>query len=54
MNNQQNSQKNTNSGKQKIGEVNHLLPKLTNDEIDLEIDMSRDAEITAEKPPHHS
>jgi uncharacterized membrane protein YjjP (DUF1212 family) len=54
MNNQQNSQKNINSGKQKIGEVDHLLPKLTNDEIDLEIDMNRDAEITAEKPPHHS
>jgi uncharacterized membrane protein YjjP (DUF1212 family) len=54
MNNQQNSKKYTNLEKQKIGEVNHLLPKLTKDEIDLEIDVNRDAEITAEKPPHHS
>jgi hypothetical protein len=30
-----------------------LLPKITSDEIDLEIDVNRDAEITAEKPPHH-
>lgn len=38
----------------KAGEVNHeLLPKITNDEIDLEIDLYRDDEITRDKPPHH-
>ena len=38
----------------KAGEVNHeLLPKVTSDEIDLEIDLHRDAEIARDKPPHH-
>ena len=38
----------------KAGEVNHeLLPKITNDEIDLEIDHYRDDEIVRDKPPHH-
>lgn len=38
----------------KAGEVNHeLLPKITNDEIDLEIDLYRDDEISRDKPPHH-
>jgi hypothetical protein len=37
------------------GEVNHeLLPRVTNDEIDLEIDEKRDEEIAGDKPPHHS
>ena len=37
------------------GEVNHpLLPKITNDEVDLEIDTRRDDEIKGDKPPHHS
>ena len=36
------------------GEVNHpLLPKTTNDEVDLEIDTRRDDEIKQDKPPHH-
>ncbi len=36
------------------GEVNHpLLPKITNDEVDLEIDTRRDDEIKQDKPPHH-
>lgn len=36
------------------GEVNHeLLPKVTSDEIDLEIDLHRDDEIARDKPPHH-
>lgn len=36
------------------GEVNHeLLPKITRDEIDLEIDERRDEEIAGDKPPHH-
>lgn len=39
----------------KKGEVDHpLLPKITNDEIDLEIDTKRDEEITRDKPPHHN
>ena len=39
----------------KFGEVDHpLLPKITNDEIDLEIDSKRDEEITRDKPPHHN
>ncbi len=38
----------------KSGEVNHqLLPTITNDEIDLEPDFSRDDEIARDKPPHH-
>jgi len=39
----------------KSGEVDHpLLPKITSDEIDLEIDTKRDEEITRDKPPHHN
>ena len=37
------------------GEVNHpLLPKITSDEVDLEIDTRRDDEIKQGKPPHHN
>jgi hypothetical protein len=37
------------------GEVNHeLLPKITSDEIELEIDERRDEDIARDKPPHHS
>ena len=36
------------------GEVNHpLLPKITSDEVDLEIDTRRDDEIKQDKPPRH-
>lgn len=36
------------------GEVNHpLLPKITSDKVDLEIDIHRDDEIRQDKPPHH-
>ena len=36
------------------GDVNHpLLPKITSDEVDLEIDTRRDDEIKQDKPPHH-
>ncbi|MEI7561116.1 MAG: hypothetical protein WCJ43_01590 [Actinomycetes bacterium] len=31
-----------------------LLPKITNDEIDLEIDDKRDQEIKNDRPPHHN
>lgn len=31
-----------------------LLPKITNDEIDLEIDDRRDEEIKNDRPPHHN
>jgi hypothetical protein len=31
-----------------------LLPKITNDEIDLEVDDRRDEEIKNDRPPHHS
>ena len=38
----------------KASAVNHkLLPKVTSDEIDLEIDLHRDDEIARDKPPHH-
>ena len=41
--------------KQKSDDLNHpLLPKVTSDEIDLDIDTRRDAEIAADKPPHHN
>jgi hypothetical protein len=30
-----------------------ILPKVTNDAIDLEVDSDRDEEITRDKPPHH-
>ena len=43
-----------NNQPKKAGEVNHeLLPKITNDEIDLEIDLYRDDEIARDKPQHH-
>jgi hypothetical protein len=31
-----------------------LLPKITNDEVDLEVDDRRDEEIKNDRPPHHS
>jgi hypothetical protein len=49
--------KSANDKKDKLiiaGEVNHeLLPKITRDEIDLEVDERRDEEIAGDKPPHH-
>ena len=50
------NQENLKKGKQpKPGEVDHqLLPKVTSDEIDLEIDTYRDDEIARDKPPHHN
>jgi hypothetical protein len=30
-----------------------LLAKITNDEIDLEVDEKRDEEIKGDRPPHH-
>jgi len=47
------NQDNLKKGKQpKPGEVDHqLLPKVTSDEIDLEIDTYRDDEIARDKPP---
>ncbi len=39
----------------KKGEVDHpLLPKITKDELDLEIDTNRDEDMVRDKPPHHS
>jgi uncharacterized membrane protein YjjP (DUF1212 family) len=54
MSNNDNSEKSTGASKQKSGEINHLLPKITNDEVDLEVDTRRDDEIKADKPPHHT
>ena len=50
------NQDNLKKGKQpKPGEVDHqLLPKVTSDEIDLEIETYRDDEIARDKPPHHN
>lgn len=31
-----------------------ILPKVTNDEVDLEIDDRRDEEIKNDRPPHHN
>ncbi|MFM8190925.1 MAG: hypothetical protein ACKODD_08670 [Candidatus Nanopelagicus sp.] len=49
-----NNPKNKKDKPKSIGEVNHqLLPKITSDEIDLEVDSNRDVEIAEDKPPHH-
>jgi|LauGreDrversion4_2_1035121.scaffolds.fasta_scaffold2380755_2 hypothetical protein len=34
--------------------LTELMPKITNDEIDLEIDDRRDDEIKNDRPPHHN
>ena len=34
--------------------LTELMPKITNDEIDLEIDDRRDDEIKNDCPPHHN
>jgi hypothetical protein len=31
-----------------------ILPKVTNDEIELEVDDKRDEEIKNDRPPHHN
>ncbi len=31
-----------------------LLPKITNDEVELEVDDRRDEEIKNDRPPHHN
>ena len=54
MSNNDNSEKSTDTSKQKSGEINHLLPKITNDEVDLEVDDRRDEEIKNDRPPHHN
>jgi hypothetical protein len=40
--------------KKKSGEINHLLPNITSDEINLEFDTEREDEIRADRPPHHN
>jgi len=37
-----------------LDQIKPLLAKITNDEIDLEIDEKRDEEIKGDRPPHHS
>ena len=34
--------------------VAQVIQEVTSDEIDLDIDTRRDAEIAADKPPHHN
>lgn len=34
--------------------LTELMPKITNDEIDLEVDDRRDDEIKNDRPPHHN
>ncbi len=34
--------------------LTELMPKITNDEVDLEIDDKRDEEIKNDRPPHHN
>ena len=33
--------------------MSEILPSVTSDEIDLEVDEGRDEEIKGDKPPHH-
>ena len=54
MSNQDKPEKYSHTNKRKSGEINHLLQKITSDEIDLEINTKRDDEIRANRPPHHS
>jgi uncharacterized membrane protein YjjP (DUF1212 family) len=54
MSNQAKPEKSSHTDKQKSGEINYLLQKISSDEIDLEIDTKRDDEIRADRPPHHS
>jgi uncharacterized membrane protein YjjP (DUF1212 family) len=54
MSNQDKPEKSNNIDKRKSGDINHLLQKITFDAIDLEIDLKRDDEIRADRPPHHS
>ncbi len=34
--------------------IKPLLPKITNDEVELEVDDRRDEEIKNDRPPHHN
>lgn len=34
-------------------QVSEILPAVTQDEIDLDVDSRRDEEIKGDKPPHH-
>jgi hypothetical protein len=45
--------KSNGSGEEKTP-IKPLLPKITNDEIDLEVDNRRDDEIKNDRPPHHN
>jgi uncharacterized membrane protein YjjP (DUF1212 family) len=54
MSNQAEPEKSSHTDKQKSGEINHLLQKITSNEIDLEIDTKRDDEKRVDRPPHHS
>jgi hypothetical protein len=33
--------------------VSEILPSITQDEIDLDVDSKRDEEIQGDRPPHH-
>lgn len=33
--------------------MSEILPAVTQDEIELEVDLRRDEEIKGDKPPHH-
>jgi hypothetical protein len=33
--------------------MSEILPSVTSDEVDHEIDITRDDEIKGDKPPHH-
>jgi hypothetical protein len=35
-------------------QLTELMPKITSDEIDLEVDDRRDDEIKNDRPPHHN
>jgi hypothetical protein len=55
MKSDKNSEKKQASDIQIGGEFSHpLLPKVTSDEIDLDVDTARDEEIAQDKPPHHN
>jgi hypothetical protein len=40
--------------KNTVKKLKPLLPKITNDEVDLEVDDRRDEEIKNDRPPHHN
>ena len=45
---------NSNNPSDEKKQIKPLLPNITNDEVDLEVDDRRDEEIKNDRPPHHN